>query len=204
MIKGFQKADGFSLIETLVATFVFALVSASAVAILTGYQNSQLRLQEADSQLASLDRARALMRADFFAAFNRPVRDEFGGTMVAFEGGPHMSGGIVLRLVRGGSPTAKLFGNRSALQRVEYIVLDGSLYRRLYDRTDIVTTTEVIDQHILPGVRSISARYGADGLWVEDWGTLPSSSRLPRLAEIDIVFGSGDSVKMMFLVGKAT
>jgi len=204
MIKAFQKTDGFSLMETLVATFVFALVSASAVTILSGYQNSQLRLQEVAGKLAALDRARALMRADFFAALNRPLRDEFGGTMVAFEGGPHMPNGTVLRLVRGGSPTAKLFGNRSGLQRVEYIVSHGALYRRIYDRTDVVTATEVIDQHLLSGVRSVSARYAADGLWADDWGALPSSSALPRLAEINIVFGAGGDVKMMFLVGKAT
>lgn len=201
MIRGFHGDNGFSLVETLVATFVFALVSASGVAILSGHENSRIRLAEADNQLTALDQTKALIRNDFFAAFDRPVRDAFGGKMVAFEAGNHMPDGTLLRLVRGGNPTAKLFGNMSSLQRVEYAVSDGFLIRRTYDRTDVVTATKFIEQQILSGVRSVFTRYATDGLWVEEWGTLPSSAALPRLAEMTITFRSGDDVKMVFLVG---
>ena len=201
MNKGLAGDHGFSLVETLVATFIFALVSASGVAILSGYEQSRIRLAAADSQLTELDRAKALIRADLFAAFDRPLRDQYGGAMPGFEAGDHMQAGTLLRLVRGGNPAAKLFGNMSALKRVEYAVMDGFLVRRTYDRTDAVTTTDIVDQPILSDVQSVSARYAAEGVWVEEWGTLPSNSALPRLAEITIAFRSGEDVKMMFLVG---
>lgn len=203
MNKGLSEDNGFSLVETLVATFIFALVSASGVAILSGYEQSRIRLAEADSQLTELDQTKALIREDFFAAFDRPLRDEYGGVVPGFEAGDHMPSGTLLRLVRGGNPAAKLFGNMSALKRVEYVVLDGFLVRRTYDRTDAVTTTDIVDQPILSGVQSVSTRYAADGIWVEEWGTLPSSFALPRLAEITVSFRSGENVKMMFLVGNA-
>jgi len=203
MIKGLFDDNGFSLVETLVATFIFAVVSASGVAILSGYQESRVRLAQADSQLSAIDQARALMRADLFSASNRPMRDAFGGTMTAFEAGDHMPAGTLLRLVRGGNPSAQLFGNVSALQRIEYAAMNGSLVRRIYDRTDVVTTTGFIEQKILSEVQSVSSRYAANGIWAEEWGTLPSTSALPRLAEITIAFRSGNNVKMMFIVGAA-
>lgn len=201
MIKGLSDDNGFSLAETLVATFIFALVSASGVAILSGYEESRIGLARADSQLSALEQAKALIKADLFAALNRPLRDAYGGTMTAFEAGDHMSSGTLLRLVRGGNPSAKLFGNMSALQRVEYAAVDGFLVRRIYDHTDVVTTTDFIEQQVLPGVQSVSSRYAASGIWVEEWGTLLSTNALPRLAEFTITFRSGDNVKMTFLVG---
>ncbi len=201
MKRTLRKDAGFSLVEMLVATFIFAMVSASAVAILSGFESSRIRLQDASSQLAALDRARAIMRADFFAAHNRPVRDEFGDTIAAFESGIQMPEGALLRLVRGGNPAAALFGNMSALQRIDYMLAGETLYRRIYDRTDIVTAADFIDQELVSGVQSVSLRYAADGIWVEEWGTLVNSSDLPRLAEVSIIFRSGQEVKMMFLVG---
>lgn len=201
-MKLFPRNDGgFSLVETLVATFIFALVSASAVAILSGFESNRIRLQDASSQLAALDQTRAIMRADFFAAHNRPVRDEFGSTIVAFESGVHMPEGALLRLVRGGNPTAALFGNMSTLQRIDYVLVGGSIYRRIFDRTDIVIAADFIDQKLMSDVQSISLRYATNGIWVEEWGTLAADFDLPRLAEVSITFGSGQDVKMMFLVG---
>lgn len=201
--KSFFGESGFSLVETLVATFIFALVSASGVAILSGYEGSRLKLAEADAQITEFDQTKALLRDDFFTAYNRPTRGEFGGTLVAFEAGHHMSAGTLLRLVRGGNPSAKLFGGMSAMQRVEYALLNGALVRRTYDRTDVLATTEYVDQQILSGVQAVSIRLLAEGFWVEEWGTLESTNGLPRLAEITITFASDDDVKMIFLVGNA-
>lgn len=201
--KSLLDDNGFSLVETLIATFIFALVSASGVAILSGYQSSRIRLAEADSQITALDQTKALIREDFFTAYDRPVRDEFGGALAAFEAGDHMPGGTLLRLVRGGNPSAKLFGNMSAMQRVEYVLIDDILVRRTYDRTDVVTTTDYVDQQIMSDVQSVSTRFLAEGIWVEEWGLRLSSNGLPRLAEITIAFASDDDVKMVFLVGNA-
>lgn len=199
------KSDsGFSLVETLIATFIFALIAGMSVALLTSYQSSRTALGEADARLAKLEVARSILRDDFFAAVNRPVRDEFGSQLVAFEAGQHMDAGIRQRLVRSGDLGAKLNGTVSAVKRVELVLDDGALIRRTYVRSDIVQDSPFLDQVLLEDVRRVSMRYAADGVWSTEWGTAVSVSNLPRLAEMTLEFESGQQAQMTFLIGNVS
>lgn len=196
-----SNEHGFSLVETLVATFIFALIAAMSVALLTSYQTSRVALDEADARLARLEVARNILRDDYFAAINRPVRDEFGGVLVAFEAGQHMADGSRQRLVRSGDMGAKLNGAVSQVKRVELLLADNKLLRRTYGRSDLVQDTPYQDQTLLEGVARLTTRYAVDGLWISEWGTTVAASSLPRLAEISIEFETGQRAQMMFIVG---
>lgn len=192
---------GFSLVETLVATFIFALIAAMSVTLLASYQSSRVALDEADARLAQLELARSILRDDYFAAVNRPVRDEFGGVLVAFEAGQHMADGKRQRLVRAGDMGAKLNGTISEVKRVELLMAGDKLLRRTYLRSDLVQDPSYLDQTLLEGVARLTTRYALDGIWVAEWGTTVASSSLPRMAEVSIEFESGQRAQMMFIVG---
>lgn len=196
-----SKDHGFSLVETLVATFIFALIAAMSVALLTSYQSSRVALGDADARLAQLEVARNILRDDYFAAINRPVRDEFGGVLLAFEAGQHMADGRRQRLVRSGDLGARLSGTVSEVKRVELLVSDNKLLRRTYSRSDLVQGTQFLDQTLLEGVAQLTVRYAVDGVWIAEWGTTVAASSLPRLAELSVEFESGQRAQMMFIVG---
>ncbi len=200
-----SKSDsGFSLVETLIATFIFAIISAMAVALISNYQTSRLGLQSADERLAQLQTARAVMRDDFFSVVNRPVRDQFGAMLSAFEGGQHMGDGIKLRLVRGGDAGAKLNGTVSQVKRIDYMLIDGNLTRRTYVRPDTVPGGRYTDQRLLEGVEAAELRYASDGIWSDEWGTNAAISPVPRLAELSLRFLGGQEMRMTFVVGAPT
>lgn len=196
-----SEERGFSLVETLIATFIFALVSAMGVALISNYQSSRLDLMSADERLVQLDTARAILRNDFFAAINRPVRSEFGDPLNAFEGGNHMLDNVRLRMVRNADAGAMLKGTKSTLRRVDYLLEDNSLIRRSYAQTDTVTGGGFSDQILVYNVESMNLRYGAEGIWSEEWGTAPAAKALPRLAELSLEFKNGQSIRLTFLVG---
>ena len=204
-MKRYLDSDGgFSLVETLVATFIFALIAGMSVVLLNSYQTSRTALDAADAKLAQLEVARNILRDDYFAAINRPVRDEFGGVLLAFEAGQHMEDGLRQRLVRSGDIGAKLNGTVSEVKRVELVVEDNKLLRRSYVRSDVVQDTPFQDQTLLEGVSRLSMRYLLDGVWVSEWGTTVASSSLPRMAELSIDFDGGQRAQMMFLIGASS
>ncbi len=202
MVKRVQSDAGFSLVETLIATFIFALVSAMAVALISSYQTSRSSLKSADEKLSALEIARSIIRDDYFAAIIRPVRDQFGTQLPPFEAGDHMLDGVRQRLVRGSDAGAKLNGAISEIKRVEYLVEGGTLIRRTYNRSDIVQDATPTDQLLLANVEDLEIRYNAQGLWTEEWGTTRGLNDLPRLAEMVIEFAGGKQTRMTFLIGR--
>tara|TARA_R110002096_G_scaffold390257_1_gene584768 strand:- start:999 stop:1613 length:615 start_codon:yes stop_codon:yes gene_type:complete len=201
MVAPIHNDAGFSLVETLIATVVFAIVSASGVMILSGYQDGRQGLAAADERLAQLDTARSLMRSDLLMVVSRPVRDALGGGVTGFTGGALLGNGSLLQFVRNGDMGALVQGNRSALKRVEYRLEEGALLRRTYAQTDITPETESRDAVLLSGVEKLEIRFEADGLWVEEWGSTRSISEPPKITEFKIQFVNGRNLNLMFQVG---
>lgn len=193
--------SGFSLVETMVATLIFAMVSTAGVMILSGYQDGRLALASADERLAQLELAKATLSADLLHATFRPVRDELGGRSHSFEGGDNLPEGVKLKLIRGGAPKALFDGERSALERVEYLVVDGNLVRRSHARTDITPNTPVMEQRVLAGVEGLSLRFEAEGQWANEWRGGNLGVSLPNLVEMTFEFANKRSLSLTMMVG---
>ncbi len=201
-MKAFIQNDkGFSLVETLIATVIFAIVSAAGVMILSGYQDGRLGLAAADERLVELDTARSLIRADLHMAVVRPLRDELGGGVKGFEGGTFQTEGPLLQFVRNGDMGALMYGNRSALKRIRYKFEDNVLIREVFAQTDITSETLSQDTILLSNIDKLGVRFEADGLWVDEWGSAASGGSLPRLVEFRVQFTSGRDLTLMFQVG---
>ncbi len=202
MGRSFASDAGFSLVEIMVATFIFAFVSASGVVLLSGYQEGRLVLAAADERLATVEHARALIRDDMLSAVPRTMRDPYGGTLPGFEGGSHLPDGILLRFVRNGHMGALLAGDRSALQRVDYVLTGDTLIRRTYAHTDVTPETPVKERILLEDVQSVDVRYESQRVWALEW---ISGGRgdvtLPNLAEMTLRFGDGRRLLFTMLVG---
>lgn len=197
----FRNDLGFSLVETMVATFIFALVSAAGVMLLVGYQDGRLSLKAADDRLAQIENARSLIRGDFLNAIDRPVRDPFGGNQTGFEGGLYLPDGQLLKFVRGGHMGALITGDRSALERLEYILRDGQLVRRAYRHTDATPATPYTDRILLDGIERAAVRFEAEGLWTEEWRSGNGKAPLPNLAELTLTLVNDRQLSFTLIVG---
>lgn len=195
-----RNDKGFSLIETMVATFLFALVSAAGVMLLSGYQNGRTALSVADDRIAQVTLAREVIKADLMAAIDRPVRLELGGAQ-GFTGSGHLPDGLKLRLVREGSMRAVLDGAATGLERVDYVLESGALIRRTFPRTDNVAGAVKRDRVLLSGIKDLSLRFESDGQWRDEWLPAVALEPLPNLAAITLDLENGRRLRFLFMVG---
>ena len=143
---------GFTLVEVLIALAITAFVSAIAYTsfstVLTGVEASQA----AAERVYAVNRAWMMISRDLEQFVARPVRDEFGELEPALQGG--MAARFPLTFTRSGwhNPVGQA---RSELQRVNYRVEEGTLWRDSYPVLDRSGETEVQQVALLEQVEEM-------------------------------------------------
>lgn len=197
-----MRARGFTLLEVLVAVFVFGIV---AVLAYGGY--NQL-IRQTDILESSASRTRAIQAAvrrmseDFAMVEPRPVREPLGDSVEpALRSDPRAE--TLADLTRSGwSNPAGM--PRSTLQRVAYRLEDDKLQRAYWNALDRTLTTEPATVTLLDHVRSVSFRFmDQNQSWHEQWPPRgysgPDVARLRPIA-VEITLELEDWGKIVRLV----
>lgn len=198
-LAGRENQNGFTLIEMVVAVFIFGLLSLAGVAIL----RSSIDVQGAATRSAKGDagvmRARALIGGDLAQAVARPTRNTTGGTDPTFTGGAgSAAGGFLFVLVRGGVANPSDLP-RPDLQKAGYLVEGGALKRVAWPQLDGAQPGPAAT--ILPDVASVATRFrGLDGNWSDGW-TPARGTELPRAVELTVQPVAGAPLRLVFHVG---
>jgi general secretion pathway protein J len=185
---------GFTLVELLVSLFIFGMLSAAGVALLSfsvrAQEASALRLDE----LSRLRRASTLLAGDLGQAAPRIHRDESGLALPAFTGE-----GAALGLVRRGWENVD--GDaRSSLQRVEYRLAGDRLERVAYPMVDGAPPRAATT--ILAGVRTLRLRYRyPEGDWRDRWDPKQPGD-LPLAVELVADVAGTGTTRQLFLTGR--
>jgi general secretion pathway protein J len=128
-----RAAPGFTLVEVLIALAITAFVSTIAYTslstVLVGVENTR----QTSNRTYDINRAWMIISRDLRQFANRSVRDEYGEFEPAMSGGP--AARFALSFTRAGwhNPREHL---RSNLQRVNYRVAEGALWRDSYPVLD--------------------------------------------------------------------
>jgi general secretion pathway protein J len=190
-------AQGFTLVELMVALFIFALISAAGVTLLSYSVSAQASAGTRLDEVAALRRVGAILTADLAQAAPRISRDGSGAPQVAFEGGTGAPSEVALAFVRRGwrndGATA-----RSSLQKVEYRLVDDRLERRVWDMVDGGEPRS--PSTVLSGVRALKLRYRTDAIWRERWDTARPGA-MPKAVEAIIDIQGLGPVRQVFLAG---
>jgi general secretion pathway protein J len=191
-----MKPNGFTLAELLVSLFIFSLISAAAVALVSFSTRAQALTNAGLEALGAIRRADALLASDLGQAAPRSSRDEAGDPKPAFSGG-FQDGRPLISLVRRGWEGADV-ADRSSLQKVDYSFAEGELRRTAYPYVDGAAPARPVT--LMTGIHSLTIRFrDRNGEWRERWNpTRPGE--LPRAVELVVDRGSGP-VRQLFLVG---
>jgi general secretion pathway protein J len=168
---------GFTLLELLVALFIFAVLTALGYTAITQALENRDRVRAQQLRLNEMQTAMRVLVQDFAQLAPRPVRDLVGAADEPALRAPG-TGTTLVAFTRNGLANPAGIA-RPTLERVEYALEAETLQRiswPVLDRTQAVTPRR---QPLLTGVRSVRLRYmDAARQWLDQWPPV-SSPRPP-------------------------
>lgn len=204
MSRPVSSEAGITLVETLIALFLIALMATTGAVMLTQSMRGARQIDDRSVEARQLQVALAMIREDFAAFADRPSRADGSQEPPArFEGYPVRFNGRILLLVRNGWSNPGGIAQRGDLQRVEYRFEAGTLVRRSWSAPDAGPGTPVSEQRLLEGLDDISVRYGRLDAWRDDWVVLAqeNAAPLPDKIEFSFRFGPDDALTARFRLG---
>jgi general secretion pathway protein J len=215
----YRSAQGFTLIELIIAVGIFALLATVSYALLGTVIDTKTRTEARIERLAALQKTMQIMERDFSQAVARPARDEYGdmkGALVA-------TIGQGLEWTRTGwavSPFVESNTVRSELQRVHYHFEQGQWIRSYWVYPDRAPQEKPLHVTLLDKVDSVSMRFlyratpNAKWQWIEEWPPRLVANEsvdlktqeteqlrlLPKAVEIVFVLAPYGEIKRHFLL----
>lgn len=189
-----KPCRGLTLIELLVAVFVFSVMAALAYTAIARLLDNTAFLEDRMARMRAIQVTMRFLESDLLQAVPRPVRDELGEVLVGAIRSAATSP-FALELTRGGwTNPAGL--PRSTQQRLAYQLLDGELSRYHWTVLDRTFSNQPVRTVLLDEVDTIGFRYLlTDGDWADQWpppGNAGTASAIdprhrPRAVEIVLV-----------------
>lgn len=186
--------DGFTLVELIISLFIFGLLAAAGVGLLSYSSQSQAVTAQRLESVAAERRLTAVLTNDLAQAVPRISRDLTGAPEPAFRGG---QGPVLLRYVRAGLSNDGA-RSRSGIQRVEWRIEKGQLLRTARALVDGAAEAEPVS--MAANVERISLRFRNEGIWQSDW--MPADPvELPEAVELIITRKGEAPLTRLFLAG---
>ncbi len=165
------RARGFTLLEVIVVAAIFSIFGLLAFGSLNRLIQQDDILRSSAERLQELQFAVRSMTSDLYQAQPRPVRDLLGegriGSMVS-----GVNSEFPLEFTRGGWSNT-IGARRPTLQRVAYLIDDGSLVRVYWQVLDRTLASQPIRVALLDGVEQMTIRFmDSTRNWQTDWPLL--------------------------------
>lgn len=177
------RAQGFTLVELLVALAVFAIIAAAAYAAIAQLTRVQSTLDAKHTRLRELQTALGAMERDLRYALNRQSRDSQGAVEPALAGRRD-----AFRVSRSGRANP-MAAARANVERVAWQWRDRKLERRAWPNLDGARFDQVPAAELLTEVDALSLSYlDTEGRWLDSWPTnnTPFPERLPKAVRISL------------------
>lgn len=192
--------NGFTLVEMMVALFIFALLAAAGVTLLSVGVRAQAAATNELEITGGLRRMSVLLANDFAQIVPRMARSGDGTIIRAFTGNDGSSDPLVMGYVRAGwsNPDGVM---RPGVQRVDLVIEKARLERRSYREIDGNSTPATIV--LVDNVTAVTTRYRDDkGEWRPRWDNALLTTT-PAAVELTITRGRQKPVTMAFVAGPA-
>lgn len=164
------KQQGFTLLELLIASIIFAIMAIMAYGGLSNVIDYSKHSKQALRRLQQVQQSVSVLNRDFSQIIPRAIRDEFGNPQPFLTAGNNIDN--LVEFSRGGRVNpAKLL--RSTLLRVAYQFDDEKLVRLQWPQLDRAQEAEPKQTILLDNIDNVTLRFlGQNGEWQEQWPPL--------------------------------
>lgn len=149
-----KKKYGFTLLEILIALFIFAIIASISTTILTKTMQIEERTSKHSKQIKKLQLSYILLERDTMQIIERPVRGNQMHLFPSFIGQKDY-----LEFTKGGNVNPDSKEKRSTLQRVAYMCKNNKLIRRIWDELDTPDRNKYHDTALLDNLKHCSFSY---------------------------------------------
>jgi general secretion pathway protein J len=187
---------GFTLLEILIALFIFTIVSIIMVTTLHSVFESQTLTEKKATQMSELQMALLLISRDLEQSIDRPVlnaKNMLDGAML----GSHDQ----VTFTHGGlkNPNGKLL--IGSLQRTEYTMIDHELIRRTWEVLDQAAKTLPTTRVLYHGVSDLRFEYlDKEGKFQNNWPNNSSDDALPVAIRISLSVENWGKITQLYLL----
>ena len=196
--QGVSHEQGFTLVEMLVSLFIFAIISAGTMTVMTTNLRGKTQMDTRISEIQNIETMRELIKADMSNVILRPSRDILGGDELYV-----LSGGIsnLIDFTRGGRSNPGGLEPRSDMQRVEYIFERGQLIRRHLAHENPAQNTPKFDRIILSDLASAEMQFLSGTTLSPQVFVEPEQDITISAVKLELMFDNGDVLNQYFELG---
>lgn len=199
-----KTEHGFTLVEVLIALFIFSLISVGATTALTSSLRGQTQMEERLEDISSLESLRSLIRSDMANLILRQNRDALGGVEPFVLRADQQA---LLEFTRAGRSNP-MGEPRGDLQRVSYHFEDGQLIRRSFSHVNPAPQSAYSDRVLLSdisrvdvGFETFNASLGLSSILNDVRLEADQPSDFLKSLKVDIEFETGETLTQYFEVG---
>lgn len=185
---------GFTLVEILVALFIFTILSMMLVGALRRVIDIQSRTETSAQQLSQLQMALLILSRDVEQAVDRPITNAQGHQEDAFVG---MSHGFTL---------THMGGAHTVLQRSGYVWHSNGFWRKTWPLLDQAPGTMPHERLLIPEVTEVRCEYlDKLGHFQHDWPSrTEQAAALPRAVKITFILAHWGSITQVYVIPAGT
>ena len=151
-----NRQQGFTLLEVLIASIIFAIMAVMAYGGLQNVIDNSQSSKQALNRLQQLQKCISVLNRDMIQIIPRPIRDEYGTTQPALSTSTNLD--YIVEFTRSGRPnptTAAL----STLQRVAYQVEENKLIRLQWPHLDRTQEAEPRKSTLIDNVEEVTISF---------------------------------------------
>lgn len=186
---------GFTLVEALVALFVFSLISAGCVAMLIGSVRAQADLDARQASLRDIQITQSMMAADLAQIAPRTIREGGERRTPRFLGGMETA---ALAFARANADPDDASGAQSQVVYVTYVIRDGALIRRSRASLDPTPQSPVSERTLIRALSDAKMRFFDGARWIDAW---PGGTALPRAVAFEGSVAGRGPIRIAAFVG---
>jgi general secretion pathway protein J len=198
MKNNLSTANGFTLLEVLIALFVFTLISIILTSSLHSMFNIQAHTDKSANRLAELQLSLLLISRDLDQSIDRPIINAEGSTEESFQGRSNS-----ITLTRGGFANPDGASLRSSLQRVSYALDKKNLTRTLWSALDRTAKTSSKSRTLLHDVSELTFEYlDKSGNFNTSWPgpNASAADTFPKAVKMTVTIDGWGSLTQLYVM----